>query len=179
MDHLITDSLNYSKILRQDLPLGPIDLGPLLRGMVETYPNLHPPLADVLIEFDRLLVHGNEAALIQIFSNLLGNAVKFVAPGVHPRVRVYTETQPCPDALEKTGLSCAFVYVHDNGIGIPKNAHDKIFAMFARLHRAETYPGTGIGLAMVKKSLERTGGWISLESEPGKGSRFCVQLPLA
>src|SRR6185312_8278983 len=116
--------------------------------------------------------------LLQIFSNLLGNAVKFVAPGIKPRVRVWAEKGPCPSGCGKSAAECAFVWVEDNGIGIPKESHDKIFGMFQRLHRADEYPGTGIGLALVKKSLECTGGQIILECEPGKGSHFCVQLPL-
>lgn len=179
MDQLITDSLNYSKLLREEMPLKSIDIGPLIRGLVETYPNLHPPQADVSVQIDHLRVRGNEAALTQIFSNLLGNAVKFVAPGVKPRVRVWASAERYPPGVSKHGLNCASVWIEDNGIGIPKYAHEKIFGMFQRLHRQDEYPGTGIGLTLVKKSLERTGGTIKLESEPGKGSRFCVQLPLA
>lgn len=179
MDQLVTDSLNFSKILRADLPLGTVNLGALIRGMVEAYPNLQRPQAEVSVELDNLLVHGNEAALLQIFSNLLGNAVKFVAAGVKPRVRVWAERGDCPRGFPNPEHGCAFVWVEDNGIGIPKDAHEKIFGMFQRLHRVDEYAGTGIGLALVKKSLERTRGQITLESEPGKGTRFCVQLPLA
>lgn len=178
MDQLVTDSLNFSRILLEDIKLRAVDLGALLRGMVETYPNLHAPQADISIEVGDMFVRGNEAALTQIFSNLLGNAVKFVAPGVHPRVRVWAETRPAATS-PRSAAKFAFVWVEDNGIGIPKAAHNRIFGMFQRLHRTDEYPGTGIGLALVKKSLERTGGGIFLESEPGKGSRFCVQLPLA
>ncbi len=179
MDQLITDSLNYSQLLRAEMPVKPIDIGSLVRGLVETYPNLHPPQADVSVEIGQLLVRGNEAALTQIFSNLLGNAVKFVAPGVKPRVRVWGGTEHCPPGAPNPESKCAFVWIEDNGIGIPQHAHEKIFGMFQRMHRPEEYPGTGIGLTLVKKSLERTGGSIKLESEPGKGTRFCVQLPLA
>ncbi len=179
MDQLITDSLNYSQLLRNELPLKPMDVGSLLRGLVETYPNLQSPHAHVSVDIDHLLVRGNEAALTQIFSNLLGNAVKFVAPGVKPRVRVWASAGQCPPNSSMHAPECAFVWIEDNGIGIPKYAHEKIFEMFQRMHRSDEYPGTGIGLALVKKSLERTGGRIKLESAPGTGSRFCVQLPLA
>jgi PAS domain S-box-containing protein len=179
MDQLITDSLNYSQLLRKEMPLKPVDIGSLIRGLVETYPNLHPPQADVSVEVGHLMVRGNEGALTQIFSNLLGNAVKFVAPGVKPRVRVWAGTQPRSPGVSKQEPNYASVWIEDNGIGIPKHAHEKIFGMFQRMHRPDEYPGTGIGLTLVKKSLERTGGRIQLESEPGKGSRFCVQLPLA
>jgi PAS domain S-box-containing protein len=171
MDQLITDSLNYTRILRQELPVGVVNLGALLRSMVETYPNLQPPEAEIRLDIGDLMVRGNEAALTQVFSNLLGNAVKFVDRGVKPRVHVWAEVQDQRNS--------ARVYIQDNGIGIPKEAHQKIFGMFQRLHRANEYPGTGIGLALVRKSLQRTGGEISVDSEPGKGSRFCVQLPLA
>jgi signal transduction histidine kinase len=69
------------------------------------------------------------------------------------------------------------VWVEDNGIGIPKDAQEKIFRMFQRMHRESEYPGTGIGLAIVRKAVERMNGRICLDSEPGKGSRFCVELP--
>jgi signal transduction histidine kinase/CheY-like chemotaxis protein len=191
MDQLITDSLNYTRILRQELPLGPVHLDELLRGMVETYPNLHPPHADISVELGNLVVHGNQAALTQVFSNLLGNAVKFVAPGVHPRVRVWAQPvreepvkgrgpKDTPRAPPSTlHVPHVRVSVEDNGIGIPKHAHERIFSMFQRLHHSDAYPGTGIGLALVKKSLERTGGRITLESGPGPGSRFIVELPVA
>ncbi|HWH68866.1 MAG TPA: ATP-binding protein, partial [Candidatus Sulfotelmatobacter sp.] len=175
MDQLVTDALNYSKILRQDLPLGPVKLGPLLRDMVETYPPLHPPQADVAIDIGDLFVHANQAALTQVFSNLLDNAVKFVAPGVYPRVRVWAEplnptsSPPCQ----------VRIWVEDNGIGIPQEAHETIFGMFHRLHRAEEYPGTGIGLALVRKLVGRMGARVGVKSEPGRGSRFWVELKLA
>ncbi|HYG35432.1 MAG TPA: PAS domain S-box protein, partial [Clostridia bacterium] len=189
MDQLITDSLNYSKVVREELPLGPVNVGRLLRGLVETYPNLQLPGAEVTVEINNLLVLGNEAALTQVFSNLLGNAVKFVAPGVKPRVRVWAQEMQTDEVqsrdTEGRGENVASqpqavrIWVEDNGIGIPKEGHGKIFGMFQRMHRAEEYPGTGIGLAIVRKSLERMGGQIYLESEPGRGSRFCVELARA
>ncbi|HWH71853.1 MAG TPA: ATP-binding protein, partial [Candidatus Sulfotelmatobacter sp.] len=120
----------------------------------------------------------------QIFSNLLSNAVKFVAPGVHPRVRVRAEMEResekgANEDLGRENGRKVRICVEDNGIGIPKEQQEKIFGMFQRMHRAEEYPGTGIGLALVEKSLERTGGEITVESEPGKGSRFSILLPLA
>ena len=181
MDQLIQDALNYSKVVRGEIPVHPIDLGKLLRSILETYPNLQEPGAEIRIDFKELLVMGNESALTQTFSNLLGNAVKFVAPGVKPRVRVWAEERkPSPTSTPDLASSLArrnvLVWVEDNGIGIPKEAHEKIFGMFQRMHRVEEFPGTGIGLAIVRKSLSRIGGQICLDSEPGKGSRFCVQL---
>ncbi len=170
MDQLIIDALNYSKLVRDELPLRSVNLGPLLRGIIETYPNLQPPGAEIRLQIEDLHVNGNEAALTQVFSNLLGNAVKFVAPGTKPKVRIWAEELESESVL---------IWVEDNGIGIPKEGQGKIFGMFQRMHRAEAYPGTGIGLAIVRKALERIGGQVCLDSEPGKGSRFCVKLERA
>lgn len=165
LDQLIADSLNYSKTVRQDLPTEPVDLGDLIPSLVETYPNLQPDKADIRIENNLSTVLGNQAALTQCFSNLLGNAVKFVKPGARPQIRVRAE------AVAETFTR---VWVEDNGIGIPKDAFDRIFAMFQRA--AKGYEGTGVGLAIVRKVVERMGGKVGVESEQGKGSRFWVEL---
>jgi signal transduction histidine kinase len=110
---------------------------------------------------------GNEAALTQCISNLLSNAAKFVAPGVQPRIRVWSETE----------TDRARLFFQDNGIGIEKEAHEKIFAIFQRVSR--NYEGTGIGLAIVKKTIERMGGKVGLESQPGRGSTFWLEFTLA
>jgi signal transduction histidine kinase len=167
LDQLVTDALNYNKVVRQDFPVTPVEVGSLLRGMIETYPNLREPAAHVTIEFDELVVRGNQSLLTQCFGNLLGNAVKFVAPGVKPRVRVRAE--PRGEAVR--------IWVEDNGICIPKEAQERIFGMFQRMHHESEYPGTGIGLAIVRKAVERMDGRLGLESEPGKGSKFWIELP--
>jgi signal transduction histidine kinase len=124
---------------------------------------------------------GNEAALTQCFSNLLGNALKFVAPGTRPQVRVWAErvggpkaeTQDSQPAIPST-VRLSFA---DNGIGIPKDAHERIFKMFQRLDKS--YDGTGVGLTVVRKAVEKMGGKVGLESEPGRGSRFWIELKTA
>jgi PAS domain S-box-containing protein len=178
LDRLITDALNYNQVVRQYSEPTAVELGKLLRGMLETYPNLQPETADIGIEFKELVVLGNESLLTQCFGNLLGNAAKFVAPSVKPRIRVWAEEKH--GSVETSGNrdgGRVRIWVEDNGIGIPKHAQEKIFGMFQRLHRENEYPGTGIGLAIVRKAAERMGGKVSLESEPGKGSRFWVELP--
>ncbi len=209
LDRLITDALNYSKVVREEFPVTPVDAAGLLHGIVETYPNFHSPAVEINIDFEGLLVMGNESALTQVFSNLLGNAVKFVAPGVKPRVRVwaqlgYSQTtnvqsrakagpgQPSGDAEHAThnthhdlppspfalrpSQPLVRIWFEDNGIGIPKEARSRIFGMFQRLHREEEYPGTGIGLSIVRKAMERMGGRVGVESEVGRGSRFWIEL---
>lgn len=169
LDLLIQDSLDYSRVVREELPLQEVDLGILVRGLIESYPNLHSSEADIHLELDGIRVIGNQSGLVQCFSNLLGNAVKFVAPGVRPMVRVFAERNG-----DKTK-----VWVTDNGIGIPAGATDKLFGMFQRMHRESEYPGTGMGLAIVRKAVERMNGSVGFESQPGKGSRFWVELPAA
>jgi signal transduction histidine kinase len=151
------------------LPLHRLDICQLLHGMLQTYPNLQSSEAEIHIDCDKVVVRGNEAGLTQCFSNLLGNAVKFVPPGGKPWVRVWAE-----DRGERVR-----VWVEDHGIGIPQDAHEKIFGMFQRLHRSDAYPGTGIGLALVRKVVLRMGGSVGVESAPGQGSRFWVELPKA
>ncbi len=168
MDRLITDALSYSKVVRNEMPMESVDLGRLLRGMVDSYPNFQEPNAHIEIAADLPLVLGNEAGLTQCFSNLLGNAVKFVARGKVPVVRVRGE-------LLSDGR--VRVWCEDNGIGIPKDLQSRVFVMFQRL--SKDYEGTGIGLTLVKKVVERMGGAVGLESEPANGSRFWIELRAA
>jgi signal transduction histidine kinase len=102
----------------------------------------------------------------QVFFNLIANALKFVGNGQLPRIRIWSEPQE----------SRLRVWVADSGIGIPTQFHKKIFGLFQRLHSQSSYPGTGVGLAMVQKGIERMGGRIGVESESGKGSRFWFEL---
>jgi signal transduction histidine kinase len=171
MDRLIQDVLTFSRVARNELTLEPVNLDHLVRGILECYPNLQQPHADIAIE-DRLpYVLGNAAALTQCISNLLGNAVKFVAKGTQPRVRLWAEV----DETASREQPMVRLYVRDNGIGIAKTAQDKIFGIFQRLNK--NYDGTGIGLAVVKKAAERMRGRVGVNSEPGQGSTFSLELP--
>jgi len=167
LDSLIQDVLNYSKIVRAELDLEPVDLPQFIQGIIESYPNLNSGHAGIRVEAPLSPVLANPAALTQVVSNLLGNAVKFVKPGVKPQVRIRAE--PVQDGMIR-------VWFEDNGIGIRKDVHERIFQMFQRLNPAGQYDGTGIGLAIVRKAVERMGGHVGVESELGKGSRFWIQL---
>jgi PAS domain S-box-containing protein len=166
LDELIQDVLNYSRIVRSDLKLSPLDPQPLLDEIVATYPNLQSPKAEIRLITPFPKVLANTAALTQVFSNLLGNAVKFVEPGVKPVVVVRAETRG--DFVR--------LWFEDNGIGMEKGVEKRIFQMFQRLNRPGLYEGTGIGLAIVRKAVERMDGKVGVESEPGRGSRFWVEL---
>ena len=164
---MIQDALNYTKLAQQEMPIGEVDLSKLMRDLVDTYPNLHADKADIVIEDSLPIVHGNDSLLTQCFSNLLGNAVKFVAPGIKPEIRVRAETRN----------GTAKIWIEDNGIGIPERAQERLFKMFQKVH--PDYEGTGVGLAIVRKVVERMGGSVGVESELERGSRFWVELPLA
>ncbi|HUS36809.1 MAG TPA: ATP-binding protein [Verrucomicrobiae bacterium] len=177
LDRLIQDVLNYSRIVRANLPLQSVDVETLVREIIQTYPHLHAPGVTIEVQSPLPRVWANVAGLTQIISNLLGNGVKFVKPGEAPRVRVWAETISCL-IPNKQDTGCIRLWFEDNGIGIPKEWHARIFGMFHRLNPATAYEGTGIGLAIVRKAAERMGGRVGVESEPGRGSRFWVELQL-
>ena len=180
MDALIADALSYSKAVRQELPLCPVDVGKLVMGMLDTYPEFQRTRAEITVERSIPVVMGNEAGLTQCFSNLLGNAVKFVEPGKKAVVRVWGEV--LADGHQAGGDRAnghdadgwVRLWVEDKGIGISENMLPRIFEMFSR--GSSPQAGTGVGLALVRKVVGRMGGRVGVESEIGKGSRFWVEL---
>jgi signal transduction histidine kinase len=166
LDALIGDVLTYSRLLRSEIVLQPIDLDELARRVIATYPQLQANDVEIAIEGRLPAVQANEASLTQVISNLLTNAVKFVATGTAPRVRVWAEKIEGDVRL----------WIDDNGIGIDARDHERIWTIFTRLGRAKDYDGTGIGLAIVRKAVERMQGAIGVESALGQGSRFWFRL---
>jgi PAS domain S-box-containing protein len=174
LDRLIQDVLNYSHVVQQDLRMEKVDTQKLVEDIIATYPNLQKPRAEIEITVPLPPVNANPAALTQVISNLLGNAVKFVRPGTLPKVCISAARKS-----EKNGDGTTdwvrFEFC-DNGIGVPKDSQHRLFAMFQRLHRSETYEGTGMGLAIVRKAVERMGGHLGVESVENRGSCFWVEL---
>jgi PAS domain S-box-containing protein len=166
LDSLIQDVLHYSRVARAPLELREVDLEKIVDQVITDSTTLQPPEADIRIQKPLLRVLGHEAFLTQCISNLLSNAVKFVAPGRKPKVSVYTRTYGKDVRL----------FIEDNGIGIPAENQKQIFGIFQRLHSITTYPGTGIGLAIVQKAVQRMGGSVGVDSAVGKGSKFWLQL---
>jgi PAS domain S-box-containing protein len=163
MDQLITDALNYNKIVRENHALQPVDCAVLLNELMESYPQFQEARASISIE-DRLpIVLGNPALLTQCFSNLLANALKFVPEGRSPRVHI---------SAQERGNRVRILF-RDNGIGIAEESQEKVFKMFQRLNAC--YEGTGIGLALVKKAVERMHGSVGLQSH-GQGCCFWLDL---
>ncbi len=134
-----------------------------------TLKNLHSAIAETgaVITHDPLpKIFGDDAQLLQVFQNLIGNAIKF-RRDEPPQIHV---------SAMKNEKEWIFS-VNDNGIGIEDRHLDRIFVIFQRLHKRSEYDGTGMGLAIVKKIVERHGGKIWVESEPGVGSTFYFTLP--
>ncbi|HTL60477.1 MAG TPA: PAS domain S-box protein [Nitrospira sp.] len=167
MDLLIQDLLAYSRLSPGDVALEPVQLDQVMTEALRLCESaLKATGAGVTIPPNLPCVLGHKATLVQVFGNLFSNALKFVSPGVTPRLEVWAERRE--DRMR--------VSVRDNGIVIDSAHHGRIFSVFERLHGSETYPGTGIGLAIVKKGIERVGGRVGLESDPGHGSTFWVEL---
>lgn len=163
MDRLIRDVLVFTQPGRERPELTDVDLDTLVDHIVENYDRAR---ATVIVDRPLGTVRGQETLLTQAISNLVDNAVKFVPEGRAPEVRVRAERRE-PGKLR--------VVVEDNGIGIPPEHQARIFAPFVRVAPGE-YGGTGIGLAIVKKAAESAGGAAGVESVPGKGSSFWIEL---
>ena len=178
LDKLITDVLSYSRLARGDIDLVPVSLDKLVEDITSHYPALQS--AEIQIANGLGTVVAAEALLTQAIANLLTNAAKFVPPGMKPNIRIWSEEVPPPSSAQ-LAENAAFIrlFIHDNGIGIAPDNHQRIFAIFARVHSEKEYEGTGIGLSVVKKAVERMNGKVGLTSELGKGSTFWIQLPKA
>ncbi len=167
MDRLVQDVLALAQLAQEPISCETISVEKLLSEILGERPELQSPRAEIIIERPLLAISAHEASLTQCLTNLLDNAVKFVKPGVTPRVRVRTES---------TG-DWVKVWIEDNGIGIDAKGQSRVFEIFTRLNAITEYQGSGVGLAIVRKAVERMGGHTGLESEEGKGSRFWIQLP--
>ena len=167
MDALTRDLLDYSRVALTPLELERVDLEPLVdRSLRELEADLADRRAEVEVERPLPCVRGQSVLLGQAVLNLLSNAIKFVEPGTAPRVRVSAVRRANQVRLQ----------VKDNGIGVQPNHLGKLFGVFERLE-PRRFPGTGIGLAIVRKVAERMGGRAGVDSEPGRGSTFWIELP--
>jgi two-component system, sensor histidine kinase len=167
MQTLIEGLLNYSLIGKKDDVFGPVDTSTCYRHALS---NLQMMIQDAgaVVTSDRLpVVTGNEVQIIQLFQNLISNAIKFRGPNL-PKIHVGVEPKD----------RCWLFTVRDNGIGIKSEYFSRIFEIFRRLHSTLEYDGSGIGLATCKKIVERHRGSIWLDSEYGKGTTFYFKLPM-
>ncbi|MEG4066351.1 CHASE3 domain-containing protein [Microcoleus sp. Pol11C2] len=203
LEELIQDLLAYSRLSRSDLSLQVLDLESAVAeaiAMVKADAKSRHAQISVQSPLPALIAH--RVTLVQVIANLLTNAIKFVE-GAPPQVQIWAEELELPQEgetdsdtagkLERGSVgewehsqlliaSCLLpvriirLWVEDNGIGIAPEHQKRIFRVFERLHGIESYPGTGIGLAIVKKGVDRMGGQVGVESQVGQGSRFWIQL---
>jgi signal transduction histidine kinase/CHASE3 domain sensor protein len=167
MNRLVQDLLAYSHLSREEMKLSPVSLTQVItEAQAQLKSELEERHAEITVVEPLPKVMGHPSTLVQIVVNLLSNAAKFTPVGIQPRIRIRAE--------EKNPW--VRLWVEDNGIGIEPQYREQIFGVFERLHARETYPGTGIGLAIVRKGAERLGGRAGVESTPGQGSQFWVEL---
>jgi signal transduction histidine kinase len=167
MNQYIDDMLSLAKVGREAVRRDLIDLSALARSVFEDVARSHPGRRVEQVVADDVHVHGDQSLLRGALENLVGNAFKFTARVPDARVEV--------GRAEREGETA--YYVRDNGAGFDMQYAPKLFAPFQRLHRAEEFPGTGIGLATVKKIIARHDGRIWAESAPGSGATFYFTLP--
>jgi PAS domain S-box-containing protein len=169
MQALIDDLLQYARIETRAKPFAPVDCGRVLEVVLN---NLQIAIteAHATVEVTTPLptIQGDDLQLTQLFQNLIGNALKFRRPEAPPCVKIAAHLKHGEWVFS----------VQDNGIGIEPQHYERIFVIFQRLHTREEYAGTGIGLALCKKIIERHGGRIWVESVPGQGSTFCFAIPV-
>jgi signal transduction histidine kinase len=169
MDRLILDLIAFGRTARAEMELAPVDVQRAwLAALAQTSTQRDETGAQIETIGALPVVIGHEATLTQALANLLGNAMKFVAPGVVPKVTIRSE-----DLGDRVRL-----WVEDNGIGIPAAMQERAFRLFERLHGSQ-YGGTGIGLSIVRKGVERMGGHVGVVSEPDQGSRFWLEMKKA
>lgn len=169
MRTLIQDLLSLSRVTSKGRPFMPVDLREIAREtLADLEVQIHEAAAQIIVD-DLPRVEADPVQMRQLFQNLLGNALKFRKDGEPPRVRVAS----CRDGDR------AILSFEDSGIGFDDRYADRIFKPFQRLHASGRYPGTGIGLAICRKIVERHGGSLSVKSSPGAGATFLVTLPAA
>lgn len=168
MNQLIDDLLAYSRLEQRELNADRIELAPIINSIVEEKRReaAERPI-DFVVDVKGAIVVADMSGLAQAVRNYLDNAIKFTGKVTEPRIEV---------GSKENGESC-LLWVRDNGIGFDMKCHDCIFDIFQRVNVTDDYPGTGIGLAIVRKAMERMGGRAWAESEPGRGATFYLEIP--
>lgn len=170
MRALLDDLLRYSRTGGRTLELEPVDVGEVLAGELRSLGvMIEQAAASVVVEGELPTVEGDLVQLGQVLQNLVSNAVKFHRPGERPSVVVSAQRDHAGQAW--------VLQVADDGIGIAPRDQERIFGVFQRLHAREEYAGTGIGLALCRRIVERHGGRIDVVSAIGEGTAFRVVLP--
>jgi signal transduction histidine kinase len=188
MDSLIQDVLSLSHVIRQPVTVAPIAVDALVRTLIDERPEYSPAHVTITVESPLIGILGHEASLSQCLTNLFDNAVKFVASGARPSIRIWSEEIGLREAggipsvseeVRKTTPPFVRLWIEDQGIGIAPESLDSVFEMFRQLNSSSQYEGSGIGLAIVRKAMVRMGGRVGVQCERGQGCRFWLELPKA
>jgi two-component system, sensor histidine kinase and response regulator len=169
MEQLTRDLLQYCRVTREDLNPQAVAIDALLKDVLSLNNFTLPTRAQLVVRDGMDRVMANPTMLGQCLSNLLNNAIKFATPDVPPRVEIWTERED--DRVR--------INIQDNGIGIDPAHHEKVFGIFERVGNVREHEGTGIGLAIVARAVQRMGGQCGVDSKLGAGSRFWILLPAA
>ena len=164
---LLNALLQYSRVTTQTDPFKETDLGKMAREAADFFDEALLQSGGLIDIGDLPHIDADESQMLRLFQNLIGNALKYRSD-LPPRIKIYSP---------RTADICE-IFVEDNGIGFDIAFADKIFMPFQRLHGLDKYDGTGMGLAICRKIVERHEGSIQVQSEPGKGSTFIIRLPL-
>ena len=167
LQSLIVGLLEFSRIKTSGKEFREVDVNRILNKVL-TDIELQVNESGAVIEREKMpVINGDEAQIFRLFQNIIQNGIKFRREGVKPHITI---------SFEKSGKEYIFI-IKDNGIGIEEQYFERIFIIFQRLHTREEYPGTGIGLSICKRIVERHGGRIWIESKQGEGSSFCFTIP--
>lgn len=168
MGELINDMLEYSRMERRDMAQDPVDLAPLVDAVLQNHQaDIERLGVEVVANVPPLTLPLDREGIALVLRNLVGNALKFSAESKPPRIEIGVRLEPQRRIL----------WVRDNGVGFDMKYHDRIFGIFQRLHRAEEFAGTGVGLALVAKAVSRMGGKVWAESAPDAGATFFLEFP--
>ncbi|ODT31176.1 MAG: hypothetical protein ABS53_11095 [Hydrogenophaga sp. SCN 70-13] len=169
MSGMIDALLDFTRLSRVRVEAQAVPLGPLVQGLL-VHLNRHPHAARVAwrIDPDLPVVRGDPMLLAQAFSHVLDNALKFTRSVQEPRIEV---------GWQEGADGTRVFYVNDNGVGFDRRAADKVFTLFQRQHHSLDYEGMGVGLALMRRIIERHGGIVRCESSPGQGCRVSFTLP--
>lgn len=179
MRTLIDDLLTFSRVTTKAEPFIQVNLTSIVQQVVDDLESRLQASHGSITIGELPSIEADPRQMYQLFSNLLANALKFHRPGIAPVVNIWSEMLEDTSESSPAGGQHCTIFVKDNGIGFDEKYLDRIFTVFQRLHGKEEYEGTGIGLAVVRKIVERHGGSVTARSKVGEGTTFIVTMPLA
>jgi signal transduction histidine kinase len=180
MRSLILDILNYSRLSANDSQMDCIDLKDLVRELKDDFELIIQDKGAEIIIGELPCIDVNKGQMRQVFQNIISNGLKFSTTGKAPVIHISSKriSEKRFDSPEESDGSYCLISIRDNGIGFHEKYVSNIFALFERLNSKDEYEGTGIGLAIAKKIIDKHNGLITARSKEGSGAEFLVILPL-